>query len=95
MLAASALTKRARAAGIVWVLVYVLAAAVASGLADGTGMPELAGLSFSAASTGLARILFEGTGSLGRGLWLLAGQLCWAALALAAVLVRLRRFVGR
>jgi ABC-2 type transport system permease protein len=93
VLAISALAGRARAAGIVWVILFFVSFGVAEGLSNATGIYELNATGFSQASKHLAGTLFGGDGSFARVFWFTAGQLGWALLGLAAVLFRLRRWV--
>jgi len=93
MLAVSALTRRPGAAGILWVVLFYISSAFASGLTRATGAEGLASLSFVTANTNLATAIFEARAELGPALVLVAGQLGWAALGCAVVLLRLRRFV--
>jgi ABC-2 type transport system permease protein len=93
VLAVSSLAGRARAAGIVWVILFFVSFGVAEGLSNATGIYELNAVGFGQASEQLAGILFRREGSLAEVFWLVVGQLGWAVLGLLVVLFRLRRWV--
>jgi hypothetical protein len=93
VLAVSALAGRARAAGIVWVILFFVSFGIGEGLSNATGFYELNATGFGQASEQLARVLFGGEGSLAEVFWFTVGQLGWALVGLAAVLFRLRRWV--
>ena len=93
VLAISALAGRARAAGIVWVILFFVSLGVAEGLSNATGIYQLNAVGFGQASEQLAGILFRRDGSLAEVFWFVVGQLGWAVLGLVVVLFRLRRWV--
>ena len=93
ILAVSALSGRARAAGIVWVVLFFVSFGIGEGLAEATGIYELNALGFGQASEQLARGLLGGGGTLGEVFWFSLGQLGWALLGLVVVLFKLRRWM--
>ncbi len=93
VLAVSALSGRARAAGIVWVILFFVSLGGAEGLSNATGIYELNAVGFGQASEQLAGILFCRDGSPAEVFWLVVGQLGWAVVGLTVVLFRLRRWV--
>ena len=93
ILAVSALAGRARAAGIVWVILFFVSFGIGEGLANATGIYELHATGFGGANEQLAAVLFSGDASLTDVFWFVAGQLGWALVGLTAVLLRLRRWV--
>ena len=93
VLAVSALSGRARAAGIVWVILFFISFGIGEGLSNATGIYELNAAGFGQASEQLARTLFEGGGTFFEVFWFCAGQLGWALAGLVVVLIKLRRWV--
>lgn len=93
VLAVSALSGRARAAGIVWVILFFVSFGIGEGLYNATGIYELNAVGFGQASEQLAGRLFGGDASLADVFWLSVGQLGWAGAGLLVVLFRLRRWV--
>ena len=93
ILAVSALSGRARAAGIIWVILFFVSFGIGEGLYNATGIYELNAVGFGKASEELAAVLFSGDVSLTDVFWFSLGQLGWALAALVAVLLRLRRWV--
>ncbi len=93
VLAVSALSGRARAAGIVWVVLFFVSFAIGEGLYNATGIYELNALGFGQASEQLAKSLLDGGGTLAEVFWFGLGQLGWAFVGLLVVLFKLRRWV--
>jgi hypothetical protein len=93
VLAISALSGRARTAGIVWVILFFVSFGIGEGLAEATGIYELNAVGFGQASEQLGRTLFEGGGTFFEAFWFCVGQLGWALAGLVVVLIKLRRWV--
>jgi hypothetical protein len=93
ILAVSALSGRARTAGIVWVILFFVSFGIGEGLYNATGIYELNAVGFGAANEQLAAVLFGGYAELTDVFWFSVGQVGWALIALVAVLLRLRRWV--
>jgi ABC-2 type transport system permease protein len=92
MLAVSSLTRRGRAAGIVWLVLFFGLTPLAAFLVKETGSPEFAGVSFTQANVRFGEILLDGKGSAGTGLGLAFWLLCWIGVSIATTNLRLRRF---
>lgn len=92
MLAVSSVTRRGRAAGIIWIVMFFVLMGVSQGAAQAADIHALEALSYTQASIHLAGYFLEGRGPGLDALWFAAGQLAWIVVGLAVVLFQLRRW---
>lgn len=92
VLAVSSLTRRGRAAGIIWMGLFFLTAGLADGLAHGTGLEWLRAIGLGEGNARFTLwLLGEETNPLVAAAGLV-GQLFWTLLALAVLKLRLQRY---